>query len=50
MAHTNQPPNPPPSSAPRQAAEANRSNQRIDQLDAQLAWMAHIDAGRIQVR
>ena len=29
--------------------DANRSNNRIDELDAQRAWQHHIDAGRIEV-
>jgi hypothetical protein len=35
---------------PYQAAEANRSNVRIDELDAQNEWLAHMAAGRITVR
>ena len=35
---------------PHQVAEANRSNIRIDELDAQNDWQARIDAGLIKVR
>lgn len=35
---------------PRLATEANRSNHRIDELDAQNAWLAHIAAGRFEIR
>jgi hypothetical protein len=35
---------------PHQAAEANRSSVRIDELDAQNDWQARIAAGLIAVR
>lgn len=31
-------------------AESNRSNDRIYELDSQNEWLAHIAAGRIEVR
>ena len=35
---------------PHLGSEVNRSNVRVDELDAQLAWQHHIDAGLLKVR
>ncbi|HET9337026.1 MAG TPA: hypothetical protein VFO12_11550 [Sphingomicrobium sp.] len=35
---------------PRLAPDANCSNNRIDELDAQRAWQNHIDARLLKVR
>ena len=35
---------------PHPAPDANRSINRIEELDDQLAWQHHIAAGRIEVR
>ena len=35
---------------PRLAPDANRSNHRIDELDAQRAWQHHTDAGQLKGR
>ena len=35
---------------PTLAPDANRSNVRIDELDAQNSWQHHIDTGLLKVR
>ena len=45
-----EPPAPVRAQRPHLAPEANRSNNRIDELDAQRAWQHQIDAGLLKVR